>query len=125
MKPVLPAGTVVRPICCRVLARARGRPQANVALREGMRKAAPCFFLRSSSTGSSARQPSSVRRLWKVKGPIKFMPNRCATNAVPQISAVKSSSRLPLAFFMGPIIAQCIILRNLQKYWCCFFSIFW
>ena len=102
MNPALPAVVVTRPICWKMVAVARKKPQprppSSVLRCVSARSAVPAgSALRpvSSATAPTAAADSHIRAAQNVSGSMLSMPTRWATKAVPQIRAVRVSSRLP------------------------------
>ena len=62
-------------------------------------------------TGMSTTPPTSMRAILKASGPTLSMAWLCATKAVPQMNAVRNSSRLYLICFMADRLISCIYMR--------------
>ena len=102
MKPALPASVYTRPTCCRLAAIKSAAPQIMPAFhRAGFFHWAripdtPNFFRSNSSEVTRRNTTARAQRMvWKVKGPIWFMPSLCAIKAEPQITVPSSRHRLP------------------------------
>ena len=102
MNPALPAEVVTRPICWKMVAVARKKPQPRPpsrvfrfrsALAPAVRAFSPLPV--SQATRPTAAADSHIREAQKVMGSMESMPARWPTKAVPQIRAVSVSSRLP------------------------------
>ena len=96
--PALPASVYTRPICCRLLAANRARPQMtperhSAGSAQLFQKGFP--LENRAEAGKRNTTARKHRTAWKVKGPILSMPTLWAIKAEPQITVAPKRAITP------------------------------